>query len=464
MNILDIVILAAGKGTRMRSSTPKVLQSLAGKPLLAHVIKTAKSLEPRQIYIVVGHQGDRVKNAFEHNETYRFIDQQEQHGTGHALRQVLPFLPEDDGKVLVLYGDVPLIEPATLQTLKQLADDHLIAWLSTEIEDPTGYGRIIRDADGKVSAIVEEKLATAQQRTICEVNSGVFIASIALLRQWLPQLSCANAQQEYLLTDILQMAVEHGIVPAVHCLAGSESYQTEGVNDAWQLVQMERRYQLQAVKALALQQGVRFGDPQRVDIRGTLRVGREVYIDIDTLFIGDVVLGDGVQVGAHCVIANTRIDAGTCIEAFSHVENSIIGCDCNIGPYAHLRPQTVLEPAARVGNFVELKNTRLGSGSKANHLAYIGDTDVGAKVNIGAGTITCNYDGQRKHQTLIEEGVFVGSNSVLIAPLRIGKDAYIGAGSAVSRDVPKGALALERAQQQNLEGWTENRQRKKSRD
>ena len=445
MSDLDVVILAAGKGTRMHSDIPKVMHPLAGRPMLEHVISTARSLTTHRIVVVYGHGGEAVKDHFEANDV-EFVCQEPQLGTGHAVQQALPVL--DANTTLVLYGDVPLIGAATLQRL--LAAQADLALLTMELADPHGYGRIIRDRNGKVSRIVEEKDATAKQRTIREVNTGLMAVATANLRRWLVDVGNDNAQREFYLTDIVASAVRDKANVAT--ASPDNEFEVLGVNSAAQLARVERIHQWEQAQRL-MAQGVTVVDPARIDVRGTLSCGRDVTIDIGCVFEGNVVLGDRVSVGPYCVIRETHIGPGSEILAYSHIEDSVMGDDCRIGPYARLRPGTQLAKEVRVGNFVEVKATRMGDASKANHLSYLGDSSVGARVNIGAGTITCNYDGANKHRTIIEDGVFIGSDTQLVAPVTIGANSTIGAGSTITKDTPQDELTLSRRKQVTIPGW-----------
>jgi len=447
MNI-DIVILAAGKGTRMKSALPKVLHKLAGKNLLNHVIDAAHSIDSSKLHIVVGHQAKAVEQAIDNN-AINWIEQTEQLGTGHAVQQALPNI-DTDGKVLILYGDVPLITPETLQTLVNTADESTLALLTVSMDDPTGYGRIIRDSDSNVVGIVEHKDASEAQHAIAEVNTGILALNSDKLHEWLPQLNNDNSQQEYYLTDIIAMAANAGIVvKAVH---PNSVYEVQGVNDRCQLNELERWYQLQRANNLMLE-GVTLADPARVDVRGTLTTGKDVIIDINAIFEGRVDIADNVVIGPNVLIRNSSIGAGTHIEANTVIEDAVIENSCTIGPFARIRPGTKLEDGAKVGNFVETKKSTIGKGAKVNHLTYIGDAEIGAGTNIGAGTITCNYDGVNKFKTNIGKNVFIGSNSSLVAPVNISDNATVGAGSTVTKDINEGELAIGRGKQKNIRGW-----------
>ena len=452
---LHVVILAAGEGKRMKSALPKVLQKIAGRPMLAHVIATARALAPAGIHVVYGHGGDQVRAAFagqadpgsSSGPALQWAEQARQLGTGHAVQQAMPDVP-DEARVLVMYGDAPLFTVETLRRL--LAAEGRLALLVATLANPTGYGRIVRDAEGHVAAVVEEKDADDEQRAIRLVNTGVIAADAVALKGWLSRLSNDNAQGEYYLTDVAAMAAAD--FTAAQIVEVDDAQETEGANDPWQLAQLERAFQLRAVRALCVQ-GVRFADPARVDIRGEVIVGRDVEIDVDVVFEGRVELGDGVRIGPFCRVADAILAAGTEVHAHCDIAGARTEGAVSIGPFARLRTGTVLADGARVGNFVETKNTTLGVGSKANHLTYLGDAVIGAKVNIGAGTITCNYDGVNKSKTTIGDGAFVGSNSALVAPVAIGEGATIGAGSVITRDAPEGRLTVARARQATLEGW-----------
>jgi len=444
---LHVVILAAGEGKRMKSNRPKVLQRIAGRPMLAHVVDTARALAPAGVHVVYGHGGEQVRAAFDDQRDLHWAEQARQLGTGHAVQQALPEVP-DGAQVLVLYGDVPLI---TADTLRRLLDTPgRLAVLAAEPADPTGYGRILRDAEGRVAAIVEHKDADEEERRIRLVNTGVLAAESTALKRWLSRVSNDNAQGEYYLTDVFREAAAE-FDPAEIALV-ADPMETEGANDPWQLAQLERAFQLRAVRALCAQ-GARFVDPARIDIRGTVTVGRDVEIDAGVVFEGDVVLGDEVRIGPFCRIRDASLAAGTEVRAHCDIDGARTEGAVLVGPFARLRPGTVLADGVHVGNFVETKNTTLGVGSKANHLTYLGDAVVGSGVNIGAGTITCNYDGVNKSRTTIEDGAFIGSNASLVAPVTIGRDATVGAGSVVTKAAPEGQLTIARARQQVVEGW-----------
>ena len=445
---LHVIILAAGEGKRMRSARPKVLQPIAGRPMLAHVIDTARALQPEAIHVVYGHGGEAVREAFADQSDLQWAEQAVRLGTGHAVQQAMEQVP-DAATVLVLYGDVPLIRADTL--LRLLHAPGRLAVLVAEPDDPSGYGRIVRDANGKVGAIVEHKDADDEQRRIRTIYTGIVTAESTALHRWLAQLSNDNAQGEYYLTDIFGMAAAE-FTPAEMVLV-ADPLEAEGANDPWQLAQLERTWQMRQAKALCLA-GARLIDPARVDQRGTVRVGLDVQIDVDVVLEGGVELGDGVQIGPFVRLKNVKLGPGTEVRAHCDLEGVVTEGAVQIGPFARLRPGTVLADGVHVGNFVETKNAVLGVGTKANHLSYLGDTVIGSRTNVGAGVITCNYDGVNKFTTTIGDNVFVGSNSALVAPISIGDGATLGAGSVITRDAPAGELTLARARQQTLEGWT----------
>lgn len=446
---LSIVILAAGQGKRMKSDLPKVVQPLAGRPLLRHVIETARLLDPAAIHVVYGHGGEQVRAAMAGVAVDSWVLQAEQLGTGHALMQAMPQVP-DDHLVLVLYGDVPLIRRETLTELVALASADAMALLTVELTDPTGYGRIVRDAEGRVRSIVEQKDATPAQLAIREGNTGVMAIPARPLRAWLSGLRNANAQKEYYLTDVIAMAVADQV--AVAPLVSPTVAEVLGINDKLQLAEVEAEYRRLRARELMLA-GVTLVDPARIDVRGHLETGRDVLIDINAVFEGKVVLGDRVRIGPNCVLRDVTIGADTQVHAHSVLEDSDIGARCLIGPFARTRPGAQLADGVHIGNFVEIKNSAMGPDSKANHLAYVGDATVGARVNIGAGTIVANYDGANKHRTIIGDDAHTGSNSVLVAPITVGAGATIGAGSTVGKDVPAGKLTVARAKQLTLDGW-----------
>ncbi len=445
---LEVVILAAGQGSRMRSSLPKVLHLLAGKPLLQHVIDRARQLSPAAIHVVAGHGADQVRAACE-GQALSWVEQRQQLGTGHAVLQALPAIG-DDSTVLVLYGDVPLVPVATLEALVGAAAS-APALLTASLDDPAGYGRILRDADGEFRAVVEHKDATDFERAVREVNTGILAAPARLLHRYLPRVGNSNQQREYYLPDVLSLALADGVV--VQTAPAESALSVMGVNDQLQLSVLERELQRQRAEAL-LQAGVRLADPARIDIRGSLQCGRDVFIDVNCVFTGTVVLGDGVSIGPNCVLGDTTIGAGSEVCAMSHLQSARVGSGCTVGPFARLRVGTSLGDEARVGNFVETKKAAIGAGSKINHLSYVGDCDMGGGVNIGAGTITCNYDGVNKHITRIGDGAFVGSNATLVAPVEIGPDGFVAAGSTITRPVATGELAVGRGKQRNIKGWT----------
>jgi len=442
---LDVVILAAGKGTRMFSPTPKVLHRLGGRPLLQHVVDVARRLSAAQIVVVYGHGGELVPSAFA-DDHLRFVRQQPQLGTGHAVQQALPEVTAEH--TLVLYGDVPLTRSETLS--RALRERAGLSLITAELDDPTGYGRVVRDPAGKVARIVEERDATPGEKAIREINTGILAAPTAKLRVWLKDLRGNNAQGEYYLTDIVERAVADGV--PIHTVQPADSWEILGVNSKQQLAELERVYQREQALKL-MQAGVALADPARIDVRGELACGQDVTIDVNCVFEGKVALAEGVSVGANCVIKDTVVEARARILPFCHIDGAHIGPDARVGPYARLRPGTVLAAGAHVGNFVETKNAQLGEGSKANHLAYLGDALIGREVNIGAGTITCNYDGANKHQTVIEDNAFIGSDSQLVAPVTVGRGATIGAGSTIAKDAPAGQLTVSRARQTTVKGW-----------
>lgn len=443
----NVIILAAGKGTRMRSTLPKVLQPLAGRPLLGHVIETAKKLNAANIITIYGHGGNLVQQAFA-QENVEWVEQAEQLGTGHAVKVTLPVLPTD-GVSLILSGDVPCITEATLKKLLQASAETGIGIVTLTVDDATGYGRIVRK-NGEIQAIVEHKDANDEQRKIKEFNTGIYCVNNAKLHEWLPKLSNENAQGEYYLTDIIAMAIADGL--SVASVEPELAFEVEGVNDRMQLATLEREFQNNQAKKL-MQQGVHLIDPARFDLRGNLSVGQDVRIDINVIIEGDCEFGDHVEIGAGCVIKNTKIAAGTKVQPYSIFDNAVVGENAQIGPFSRLRPGAKLADEVHIGNFVEVKNSSIGLGSKANHFTYLGDAEVGAGSNIGAGTITCNYDGANKFKTIIGDSAFIGSNSSLVAPVNIGNGATVGAGSVITRDVAENSLAFERSKQVAKENY-----------
>ena len=451
------LILAAGKGTRMRSRHPKVLQPLGGRPLLDHVIRAARAVPVDQVGIVIGHGAEAVKQAFSDQAGLHWMVQTAQLGTGHAVQQAVDWF-EDEDTVLILYGDVPLIRPDTLrQLIRAITDETPLALLTVHVERPTGYGRIVRNEQGRIQRIVEEKDATPEERALSEINSGLMAVRGASLKRWLGRLRNDNAQGEYYLTDIIAQCVEEG--HAVMSVQPDSPVEVEGVNDRLQLARLERAWQRQQAEAL-MREGVMLLDPDRIDIRGTVEAGRDVVLDVNVVLEGHVVLEEGVWIGAHCVLRDVHLGAGTVVHPFSHLEGVRTKETVQIGPHARLRPGTRLAEKVRVGNFVEIKNAQVGTGSKINHLAYVGDATVGQEVNIGAGVITCNYDGANKHRTVIGDHAFIGSDTQLVAPVEVGEGATIGAGSTITRDAPAGELTLSRARQMTVKGW----QRPKKKD
>ena len=445
---LQIIVMAAGLGKRMHSALPKMLHPLAGQPLVAHVLATARALQPAAIALVVGRDGERVQAALAAPDV-RFVVQDPPHGTGDAVRVALAALPHD-GVTVVVNGDCPLIPATTLAALAAVAARGRLAVLTAHAPDPSGLGRIIRAPDGNVRAIVEDRDATPEQRAIGEIYTGALAAPTALLAAWVAKLTPHNAQNEYYLTDVLALAGADGVPVEAH-VAGDER-DTRGVNDRAQLATVERIVQRRRADALMVA-GTTLADPDRIDIRGNLGCGRDVSIDVGCVFEGAVTLADGVQVGAYCVMRNVEVGAGTRIAPYSFLDGATVGAHCVVGPYARLRPGTALADDVHIGNFVEVKAATIGAGSKANHLAYLGDATIGANVNVGAGVITCNYDGVNKHRTVIEDGVFIGSDSQLVAPVTVGRDATLGAGTTLTRDAPAGALTVSRAKQMSVAGW-----------
>lgn len=450
---LQIIILAAGQGKRMYSNTPKVLHPLAGKPMLRRVVETAQALQPKAIHIIYGHGGDAIKDSLS-DLNLHWIHQSEQLGTGHAVMQALPFIPKD-AQVLILYADVPLIQINTLSALIERAMPHQtaqssLALLVAHLDNPTGLGRIVRDNQGCVLNIVEEQDATAQEKNIKEIYSGICCVSAAQLHLWLPQLDNNNAQGEYYLTDIIALALKNHV--HITTLTARDWVEIQGVNNRLQLHTLEREWQLRQAHAL-LEQGVNIADAKRFDLRGEMSCGRDVFIDVNCVFKGQVHLGDDCQIGPNCSLTNVTLGKGCIIEANSVLEGANIGDHCQIGPFARLRPGTTLGAKCKIGNFVETKKAIFDEGSKANHLSYLGDVKIGKKVNIGAGAITCNYDGVNKYQTIIEDGAFIGSDTQLIAPVTVGANAVIGAGSTIRKNMPPEELTLSESKQKTLYGW-----------
>jgi bifunctional UDP-N-acetylglucosamine pyrophosphorylase/glucosamine-1-phosphate N-acetyltransferase len=458
MTFIDVVIMAAGKGTRMKSRLPKVLHSLAGRPLLAHVMRTVDAIGARSVVVITGNGAQEVEAAVAtwpssaSSATPMFVRQEPQLGTGHAVQQAAPNLP-DDGIALILNGDVPLIEASTLRQLVQACDGRKLALLSIDMPDPSGYGRIVREGEAVVG-IVEHKDASAKQRDIREVYTGFMAVPTSRLKPWLAQLTNDNAQGEYYLTDVVALAVKDGA--EVVAVKAARQIEVDGVNSPVQLAALERAFQRRQAERL-MEGGVRIADPARFDVRGTLECGQDVEIDVNCIFEGDVKLGDGVRIGANCVIANAVIEAGAVIHPFTHIDGEKAGVSVGegalIGPFARLRPGAQLGAEVHIGNFVEVKNSTLARGAKANHLAYLGDSSVGERVNYGAGSITANYDGANKHRTVIEADVHVGSNCVLVAPVKIGEGGTVGAGSVITKDTPAGALSIARGKQATIANW-----------
>ncbi|QZA77660.1 bifunctional UDP-N-acetylglucosamine diphosphorylase/glucosamine-1-phosphate N-acetyltransferase GlmU [Deefgea tanakiae] len=445
---LNVVILAAGQGKRMYSSLPKVLHRLAGKPLVQHVIDTARQLQPQKMVIVYGHGGEQVQKQLEAQADLAWAHQAEQLGTGHALAQAIPQCV--GGITLMLYGDVPLTRLATIQSLLEASAGDKLGILTDILEDATGYGRIVRDAAGKVTCIVEQKDCTREQAQIGEMNTGILALPTARVAGWLSELKNDNAQGEYYATDLIALAVRDGVEIAT--VQPQDHWEAEGINNKLQLAGLERIHQAEIAKSL-LTAGVGLADPARIDVRGTLKHGQDVLIDVNCVFEGDVVLGKGVTIGANCVLKNVTIADGAVIHPFCHLEDAVVGAGSLIGPYARLRPGAELAEQVHIGNFVEVKKSTVGVGSKVNHLSYIGDAKIGTGVNVGAGTITCNYDGVNKFTTVIEDNVRIGSNNSLVAPVTIGAGATTGAGSVITKDAPANALTIARAKQLTLSGW-----------
>ena len=444
---LAVVILAAGKGSRMKSNLPKVLHAVAGKPMVKHVIDSAAFLSPEKTVVVVGPGAAQGQGAVSGDNVHWAL-QAQQLGTGHAVAQAMPEINED--VVLILYGDVPLIQPDTLQSVVDIVDENTVALMTLTLDDPSGYGRIVRDGDNTIQRIVEQKDANDHELGIQEINTGIMACPRSFLEVCLPKLSSNNAQGEYYLTDVIAMAVQSGLT--VESVAPAHPWEVDGVNDRLQLSRLERIYQRAQADAL-MREGVTVLDPARLDIRGVVQIASDVVLDVNVVLEGEVTLESGVMVGPNCIIRDSNIGAGTVIDANSVIDGSIIGEQCSVGPFARLRPGTALSDTAKVGNFVETKNAHVGHGSKINHLSYIGDSTLGKHVNVGAGTITCNYDGANKYQTVLADGVFIGSNSALVAPVSIGENATIGAGSTITKDVDANDLGVARSKQRNVSGW-----------
>lgn len=455
MKLLDVIILAAGHGKRMHSTLPKVLHKLAGKPLLQYIVETIKGLQPHAVYVVYGNGGGQVPQCLGHLSV-NWVKQTELLGTGHAVAQAIPEIKQDESRTLILLGDTPLVSLATLQKLIYTTETHQIGLITLTTQQPFGLGRILRDQEGKVVQIVEEKDASSEQKKIQEVNSGIFYISVKLLKRWLPKIKKMNAQGEYYLTDIITMAVEEKI--EIVTVSSDIDGEMQGVNDRVQLAKLERYFQQQAAEKLMLA-GVTLRDPQRFDLRGQLTVEKDVIIDVNVILEGENSIGASSSVGSHSILKDVKIGKNVEIKPYSLIEDAIIGDNCIIGPFARIRPGSVLKNNVHIGNFVEVKKSQIEQETKINHLSYIGDANIGKNVNIGAGTITCNYDGAVKNQTQIEDDVFVGSNTALIAPIRIQKGATIGAGSTLNKDVPAGKLTLNRADLKTLSNW--KRPRKK---
>lgn len=446
---LHVVILAAGQGKRMKSRLPKVLHRLAGRTLLEHAVAAARELDPAAIHTVYGHGGRQVRDAHP-DLAVQWVEQREQRGTGHAVEQALPAIP-DDATVLVLVADVPLIDAGTLRDTVAAAGEGSLALITVQVEDPRGYGRILRASDGRVVGIVEDRDASDSERSIKEINTGILAAGAASLRRWLHRIDESNAQGERYLTDVIALAVAEGV--GVNSISPGAMEEVLGVNDRSQLAKLERHYQRKQAERL-MRAGVTIVDPARLDIRGEVDIGRDVLLDVNVILEGKVVIAEGVRVGPNCMIKNAEIGPDSEIHANTVIDQAIVGARCRIGPYARLRPGTTLAEDVHIGNFVEVKNTRVGRGSKANHLTYLGDSRVGKDVNVGAGTITCNYDGAEKHTTVIEDGVFVGSGVELVAPITVHAGATIGAGATVTKDVASGVLSVNRGRQTTIENWT----------
>ncbi len=452
---LDVVILAAGKGSRMKSEKAKVLHLLGEKPLIAHVVDVAKSLNPQNLAVVVGHQSEEVTKALP--DGISLVNQEKQLGTGHAVSETVKVLDGDEGMLLVMFGDVPFVTSSTLNRVLDGASDFSITVLTAELADPGNLGRIVRDASGNIKKIVEAVDATEEEKTIREINSGIMAIRKSDLIRWLPKVKPANKQGELYLTDLVEIALAESA--KVRAIITDKPEEVLGINSQWDLSQAERLLQKRRVKELALR-GARIADPDRLDIRGDVEIGNDCFIDVNVVLEGSVVLGDDVSIGPGAVVIDSKLGVGTKIHAHSVVEGAETQANCTIGPFARVRPGTIVEERAKIGNFVETKMARLGPGSKASHLAYLGDADIGADCNIGAGTVTCNYDGVQKNETKIGDGVFVGTNSTLVAPIKIDKEAYIAAGSTITSHVKENDLAVGRSKQRNIEGWLPPSKRK----
>jgi len=453
---LDIIILAAGKGTRMNSSLPKVLHPLAGRPILAHVLATAQSLEPRNLFVVIGHDAERIKEEFP-EASWKWVIQREQLGTGHAVQQTLPHLPKD-GRTIIIYGDVPLLKAETLERLIEEIPPTAVGVLTAMMENPKGLGRIIRNEQGKFLRVVEEKDAKASEKLIKEINSGIYIFPNEVLHAFLPKINNINAQQEYYLPPVLNFAEAANI--AIETITTPSEEEVYGINDRWQLMQAERLFQQRIAKELA-EIGVTIIDADRVDMRGTLIVEQDITFDINLVFMGEVSIGEGSYIGPNTLLKDVKIGKNVQIKNNCVIEDATIGDNCVIGPFAHIRPGTVLEESVKIGNFVELKNSHLGVDTKVNHLSYVGDAEVGKDVNIGAGTITCNYDGKTKNKTKIGDHAFIGSNTALVAPIKVGANAIIGAGSVITKDAPAEHLTLTRGEQKTVKRWKQTTKKDK---
>jgi bifunctional UDP-N-acetylglucosamine pyrophosphorylase / glucosamine-1-phosphate N-acetyltransferase len=446
---LNVVVLAAGKGTRMASSLPKVLHKLAGKPLLLHVLETAQELACDNLQVVTGYGAEKVEAELG-GLANRFVLQKEQLGTAHAVQQTMDGL-DDDAVVLVLYGDVPLIKASTLQALLDQVDANTMGVLTCVVDDPTGLGRIIRDNDGQISRIVEEKEASPNEKQVTEINTGFMAIPAQRLKDWLPRVGANNASKEYYLTDLVELAIQDGCqVSTSQC---KDQQEITGINDRAQLAELERKFQKDMHEEL-MKKGVTLADPSRFDIRGNASIASDVEIDINVILEGEVTIAGNVKIGAGCLLKNCSVGEGTVLHPYTVIEDAVIGKDCQLGPFARVRPGTEMKDNAKLGNFVEVKKSVIGKGSKVNHLSYVGDSELGTEVNVGAGVITCNYDGENKHKTVIGDGVFIGSNAVLVAPVIVEKGSFVAAGSTITKDVDKGQLAVGRGKQSNIDDWT----------